>query len=479
MCPLPAFKSYSAAASDTELASYDAASPFIKTLLDRGYLYQCTNVEELDKLMSTSKIVAYIGFDATAPSLHVGSLVQIMILRHLQKAGHKPIVLLGGGTTKVGDPSGRDTTRQMLENNQIDDNLNSIAQVFHKYLEFGEGSSNALVVNNDEWLSEMNYLSVLREYGPHFSVNRMLTYDSVKSRLEREQPLSFLEFNYTILQSIDFLQLNRNYDVRLQLGGSDQWGNIVSGVELGRRVDQKQLFGLTAPLMTTSDGKKMGKTADGAVWLSDKLLSPYDYWQFWRNTTDADVIRFLKLFTEIPLDQIEGEYASLEGSAINEAKIVLADEATRLLHGEEHLATIKSTSQEIFAASGGGKKGREGLVEVVLSKDDVEEGKSVVELFIELKLRQSKNEVRRLIKEGGGCKSRIRPAAAQNRCRVLVLDPCRINDVFCGVAGARLNGESITDQNMKLSLSHFEDGVAMLSAGKKKHAVVVLASSDE
>jgi tyrosyl-tRNA synthetase len=309
--------------------------------------------------------------------------------------------LLGGGTTKVGDPSGRDTTRQMLGDDKIQENMDSIAQVFHRYLDFGEGASDAIVVNNDEWLSEMNYLSVLREYGPHFSVNRMLTYDSVKSRLEREQPLSFLEFNYTILQSIDFLQLNRNYDVKLQLGGSDQWGNIISGVDLGRRVDQSQLYGLTAPLMTTSDGKKMGKTADGAVWLSDKLLSPYDYWQFWRNTTDDDVIKFLKLFTELPLEQIEREYATLEGSAINDAKILLADEATRMLHGEEQLATIKKTSQDIF---GGGKKGREGLAEVVLSEEEVQEGQNVVELFIELKLRQSKNEVRRLIKEGGECK---------------------------------------------------------------------------
>jgi len=322
-------------------------SDFLQTLQARGYVHQISHPEELDNAAVTGVVPAYIGFDATASSLHVGNLVSVMLLRRLQQAGGKPIVLMGGGTTKVGDPSGKDATRQLLTAEQIDENIDSIKQVFSKFLIFGDGPTDAIMVNNDEWLSRFGYIQFLRDYGVHFTVNRMLTFDSVKTRLEREQPLTFIEFNYMLMQSVDFLELSRRYGCALQMGGSDQWGNIVSGADLIRRVDQRPAFALTSPLITTSSGAKMGKTAAGAVWLNADRLSPYDYWQFWRNTEDADVGRFLKLFTDLPLDEI-ARLEALEGAGINEAKKVLAGEATALLHGREEADRAAEAARQAF-----------------------------------------------------------------------------------------------------------------------------------
>jgi tyrosyl-tRNA synthetase len=327
-------------------------SEFLNTLQNRGFIHQCTDAHALDNLASKGVITAYIGFDATAPSLHAGSLVQIMMLRWLQKCGHKPIVLMGGGTTKVGDPSGKDASRQMLTEAVIDQNLAGIKQVFAKFLTFGDGPNDAIMVNNDDWLSQYGYIAFLRTFGPHFTINRMMTFDSVKLRLEREQPLTFLEFNYMLMQAVDFRELNQRYNCVLQMGGSDQWGNIVNGVELTRRMgaleDQvSTAFGLTTPLLTTSSGAKMGKTAAGAVWLNADMLSPYDYWQFWRNAEDADVGRFLRLFTELPLDEI-ARLEALEGAEINEAKKILADEATKMVHGQEAAQSARDTAQKAF-----------------------------------------------------------------------------------------------------------------------------------
>jgi tyrosyl-tRNA synthetase len=292
--------------SDTDLASFKPKSDFVRVMQERGYIHQCSDLEALDKAASEGIVPAYIGFDATATSLHVGSLIQIMLLRRLQRAGHKPIVVMGGGTTKVGDPSGKDTQRQMLTDEQIQTNIAGILSVFDRFLTFGDGPTDAVVVDNDVWLSKFGYVEFLREFGPHFTINRMLTFDSVKLRLDREQPLSFLEFNYMLMQAVDFLELNRRHGCALQMGGSDQWGNIINGVELIRRVDAKQAFALTTPLLTTASGAKMGKTAAGAMWLNANLMSPYDYWQFWRNTEDADVGRFMKLFTDLPLEDVAG-----------------------------------------------------------------------------------------------------------------------------------------------------------------------------
>ena len=324
-------------------------SKFLQTMLERGFIHQCTDFKTLDKKLNSEVTHAYLGFDATASSLHVGSLLQIMILRHLQKSGHKPIVLIGGGTTKVGDPTGKDESRKLLTEEVIAQNSRGIASCFSKFINFGEGPTDAIMVNNADWLDEVKYLEFLRDYGRHFTINRMLNFESVKQRLGRPQPFSFLEFNYLLLQSYDFLQLWRTHKASLQIGGSDQWGNIVSGIELGRKVDRAHLFGLTAPLITTSDGKKMGKSEGGAIWLNKDMLPEYDYWQFWRNTDDADVIRFMKLFTELPLEQIE-EMAQWEGADLNKAKRVLADEATKLLHGEECLATIHATADTLYIA---------------------------------------------------------------------------------------------------------------------------------
>ena len=394
-------------------------SEFLQTMRDRGFLHQCTNLQGLDELLSGKKgdnkvASAYLGFDATADSLHVGSLLQIMILRHFQKAGHCPVVLVGGGTSKVGDPTGKDESRVLLTEEIVAQNIKGISSVFDKFLEFADDaasatspptSNKAILVNNNDWLADLNYLEFLRDYGRYFTINRMLSFDSVKLRLARDKaPLSFLEFNYMILQSYDFLELHRRYNTQLQLGGSDQWGNMVSGVELGRRVDGAELYCLTAPLITTSDGKKMGKTANGAVWLNADRLSPYDYWQFWRNTSDEDVVRFLKLFTELPVSYIDEKLATLKGKDINKAKIVLADEATKLLHGEDCLPAIHETIENMFQQkeNKSSSLSTEGLERVIVSAADIgDDGIRVIDLLADLKLVPSKKEGRRMISGGG------------------------------------------------------------------------------
>lgn len=328
-------------------------SELLRLLDSRGYIHQITDPGALDKTAAQQIVPGYIGFDATAPSLHVGSLVQIMMLRRLQQAGHKPIIVMGGGTTKIGDPSGKDESRKMLTDAMIDDNIASIRTVFEKLLTFGDGPTDAVMVNNDEWLSALGYVELLRDVGPHFTVNRMLTFDSVRIRLDREQPLTFLEFNYMILQAYDFVELARRYDCRLQLGGSDQWGNIVNGMELGRRMEGRDLFGLTTPLLTTADGAKMGKTASGAVWLNEDQLPAYDFWQFWRNTDDRDVGRFLKLFTDLPMEEI-ARLEALEGAQINDAKVVLANEVTKLVRGQSAAIAAEATARETFTDGGAG-----------------------------------------------------------------------------------------------------------------------------
>ena len=334
---------------DSAPMTADAAfkSDFLRVLRDRGYIHQITHPAELDEAASKGVVTAYIGFDATASSLHVGSLIQIMMLRRLQQAGHKPLVLMGGGTTTVGDPTGKDESRKLLGDADIAANIASIKTVFAKFLTFGDGPTDAVMVDNDEWLSKFGYVQFLRDYGVHFTVNRMLAFDSVKQRLEREQPMTFLEFNYMLMQSVDFLELSRSRNCLLQMGGSDQWGNILNGVELIRRVDHKPAFGLTTPLLSTASGAKMGKTAQGAVWLNADMRSPYDYWQFWRNAEDADVGRFLRLFTDLPLDEV-ARLEALDGAAINDAKKVLADEATRMLHGAEAAKAARAKAEEAF-----------------------------------------------------------------------------------------------------------------------------------
>ncbi len=329
-------------------------SDLLRLLDSRGYIHQVTDHGALDQLAAKQVVPGYIGFDATAPSLHVGSLVQIMMLRRLQQTGHKPIVVMGGGTTKVGDPSGKDESRKLLDGDAIQDNIASIRTVFERLLTFGDGPTDAVMVDNDEWLSKLGYVELLRDVGPHFTINRMLTFDSVKLRLDREQPLTFLEFNYMILQAYDFLELARRYECRLQMGGSDQWGNIVNGMELSRRMEGHELFGLTTPLLTTADGAKMGKTAAGAVWLNEEQLPAYDFWQYWRNSDDRDVGRFLRLFTDLPLDEI-ARLEALEGAAINDAKIILANEVTKLVRGEDAAKAAEATAKETFAGGGAGE----------------------------------------------------------------------------------------------------------------------------
>jgi tyrosyl-tRNA synthetase len=329
-------------------------SDFLRVLDERGFIHQISDPEGLDDRVMQGPITAYIGFDCTARSLHIGSMLPIMMLHWLQQTGNKPIALMGGGTTKVGDPSGKDEARKLLTDADIAANMAGIQQVFAKFLRFGDGKTDAMMVNNAEWLDELNYIAFLRDYGPHFTINRMMTFDSVKLRLEREQPLTFLEFNYMILQAYDFVELSRRYACELQMGGSDQWGNIINGMELGRRVGEKQMYALTAPLLTTSSGAKMGKTAAGAVWLNADMLSPYDYWQYWRNTEDADVERFLKLFTTLPLDEI-ARLAALKGAEVNEAKKVLANEATSLLHGADAARAAADTAQKTFDEGGAGE----------------------------------------------------------------------------------------------------------------------------
>jgi tyrosyl-tRNA synthetase len=364
-------------------------SALLRLLDERGYIHQATDAQGLDALADREIVTAYIGFDATAPALHVGNLVQIMMLRRLQQAGHKPIVLMGGGTTKVGDPSGKDESRKLITDEEIDANIAGIRRVFERFLTFGDGPSDAVMMNNADWLDRLQYIPFLREAGKHFTINRMLTFDSVKLRLDREQPMTFLEFNYMILQAYDFLELSRRAGCRLQMGGSDQWGNIVNGIELGRRVDGIELFGITTPLITTADGGKMGKTAQGAVWLSAELLSPYDYWQFWRNTLDADVGRFLRLFTDLPLEQV-AKLEGLDGAAINDAKIVLATEATAMLHGREAATNAKATAKATFAGGSG-----EDLPTLSLG-----DGMNIAHVLTALGFTASNGEAKRKIAEG-------------------------------------------------------------------------------
>jgi tyrosyl-tRNA synthetase len=415
-------------------------SPFLKVMRDRGFLHQCTGITDLDeKLVEMGCTSAYLGFDATADSLHVGSLLQIMILRHLQKSGHRPVVLIGGGTSKVGDPTGKDESRQMLTEEVIQKNIEGISKVFKKFLIFegnGEAAPNdAIMVNNDDWLSELKYLEFLRQYGTQFTINRMMSFESVKQRLAREAPFSFLEFNYMILQAYDFLELHRRHNTILQLGGSDQWGNMISGTELGRRCDGAQLFALTAPLITTSDGKKMGKTAGGAIWLNADKLSEYEYWQFWRNTSDDDVIRFLKLFTELPLEEI-AELEKLQGSDINNAKVILANEATALLHGRECLTNIQETAKTMFSGAG---ESTDGLARIFVSENELKDGVGILDAFVKLDLVSSKKEARRLIQGGG----------------------------------AKLEGTTIVDEGLLLTLADFDGkSEVTLRAGKKRAGVV-------
>ena len=409
-------------------------SDFLHELESRGYVHQITDEPDLDKLARTETITGYIGFDCTAPSLHVGHLLSIMMLRKLQQTGHRPIVLIGGGTTKVGDPSGKDEARKLLSDAEIASNIAGIEQVFTKFLSFGKGASDALMINNADWLDRLNYIDFLRDYGRHFSINRMLTYDSVKLRLEREQPLSFIEFNYMVLQAYDFIELYRRYGCRLQMGGSDQWGNIVSGIELGRRTDGAELFGLTSLLLTTSSGAKMGKTAQGAVWLNPDMLSPYDYWQYWRNCEDADVERFLKLFTELQLKEID-KLAKLKGAELNEAKKILATEATALVHGRDAADRAADTAratfeQGVIAAS---------LPTVEVKRAELKKGVGVLNASLLAGFVQSTGEARRQIKGGG----------------------------------LKVNDEAVSDERRLLTLSDLtEDGVIKLSLGKKRHDLI-------
>ena len=409
-------------------------SDFLRTLQERGFIHQCTDLAALDERATKGPVVAYIGFDCTADSLHVGSLLPIMMLRWLQKTGHKPIVLMGGGTTKIGDPSGKDEARQLLTDAAIDANMAGIKRIFGRYLSFGDGPTDAVMVNNADWLDELKYIPLLRDIGRHFTINRMLTFDSVKLRLEREQPLTFLEFNYMILQAYDFVELFRRHKCALQMGGSDQWGNIINGVELGRRTDGAELFGLTTPLLTTSSGAKMGKTAAGAVWLTADKLSAYDFWQYWRNTEDADVGRFLRLYTELPLDEV-ARLESLQGAEINEAKKILAHEVTKLAHGEEAALEAAETARRTFEQGAAA----EGLPTVDVPRGDLEAGLPVVDLLVSSGLAASKGEARRLIKG----------------------------------AGAKMNDAAIADEAAKATAADLNgDGVIKLSAGKKRHALV-------
>ncbi|MCH8202225.1 MAG: tyrosine--tRNA ligase [Proteobacteria bacterium] len=414
-------------------------SEYLHTLEERGFLHQLTDAEGLDAALRNQALVAYIGFDCTAPSLHVGSLLQIMLLRHFQKAGHKPIVLIGGGTTLIGDPSGRDESRKLLTPEDISTNTAAIRSIFDGFLEFGDGPSDAVMVNNYDWLGDLDYIGFLRDVGRNFTVNKMLGFESVRRRLEREQPLTFLEFNYMILQAYDFVELYRRLGCTMQMGGSDQWGNIVNGIDLGRRLEAAELFGLTSPLITLADGEKMGKTAAGAVWLNEEALSSYDYWQYWRNVDDRDVGRFLRLFTELDLDEI-ARLEALEGEEINQAKKVLADEATRLCRGGAAAATAAETARQTFEKGGLD----DNLPSITLRRDDLAAGKPLVDLYVEAGLASSKKEARRLIEQGG---ARIDGALVEAVDQVIVADNFGLGD--------RLK----------------------LSAGRKRHALVKLARS--
>ena len=409
-------------------------SSFISEFKEREYFNQCTNLEELEKLMNTNKISAYIGFDCTAQSLHVGSLLQIMCLRMLQKYGHKPIVLLGGGTTMIGDPSGKEETRKILTESDIKKNINSIKKVFSIFLDNKNTKTKPIFVNNIKWLGKLNYIKFLREIGKHFTINKMLSFDSVKLRLEREQSLSYMEFNYMILQAYDFLELNKKNNCVVQIGGSDQWGNIVNGVELIKRYSSKQVYGLTTPLITLASGAKMGKTEKGAIWLDKKLLSPYDYWQFWRNTDDRDVIKFLKMFTDKKISEIE----EIKNRDINELKIILANEATTMLHGKIAAVKAAETAKKTFTSGSFG----DDLPVVKIKREKFESGLNIVDLVVESKLLNSKSEVRRMIKN----------------------------------LGIKVNNKTIESDKITVLLSEFNNSVLKLSQGKKKHILIKLIS---
>ena len=404
-------------------------STFLREMQERGYLNQCTDLEKLDSIMSNKSIPAYIGFDCTASSLHVGSLLQIMILRLLQKHGHKPIVLLGGGTTLIGDPSGKSSTRKILKQKDIKKNISSIKKLFEKLLNFKSKKIKPIFVDNYSWLGKLNYIDFLRKIGSQFTLNKMLTFDSVKSRLDREQSLSYMEFNYMILQAFDFYKLFEREKCLLQLGGSDQWGNIVNGVDLIRRILKKGAFGLTSPLITLSSGAKMGKTEKGAVWLDKKLLSSYDYWQFWRNTDDRDVIKFLKMFTDKDVSEIE----NIKDKNINDLKTLLANEATTLLHGKAAAIKASDTAKKTFAGGSGDE-----LPVIQIEKDQVNNGLNIIELSIKTNLFSSKSEIRRTIKN----------------------------------SGLKINNSTVTDESLIINVSHFENGVLKLSHGKKKHVLI-------
>jgi len=404
-------------------------------IMERGFLADCTDYQGLDQALSKAIVPAYIGYDLTASSLHIGSLVQIMLLRWLQKTGHKPITLMGGGTTRVGDPSGKDEMRRLISDDQIAANAAGIRRVFDRYLTYGDGPTDAIMPDNADWLRELHYIDFLRDTGRHFTVNRMLAFEAVKSRLDREQALSFIEFNYMLLQAYDFLELHRRHGVLLQMGGSDQWGNIVSGADLIRRVEGVEAFGLTTPLVTRSDGKKMGKSAEGAVWLNEDMMSPYEFWQWWRNVPDADVGKFLKMFTELPVDECD-RLSTLEGSEINEAKIRLANEVTALCHGTDAAETAATTAHDVFEKGGVG----DDLPTLELSSGDIGDGISVVQLIVRSGLAKSGKEAKRLIADNG----------------------------------ARLDDAPITDAGLMLDAAALASPIK-LSAGKKRHALVTLA----
>jgi len=414
---------------------FKPASDFLKVLGERGYLHQCSDLEGLDQKARSGDLVAYIGFDCTAASLHVGSLVQIMMLHWLQKTGGKPITLMGGGTTRVGDPSGKDESRKVLSLETIEANKEGIKKVFSSFLTFGEGKTDALMVDNAEWLAALNYIDFLRDVGRHFSVNRMLSMDSVKMRLERDQELSFLEFNYMCLQAYDFVELHRRYNCSLQMGGSDQWGNIITGIDLGRRLGTGQLYAFTSPLLTTASGAKMGKTAQGAVWLDEAMLPVFDYWQYWRNCEDRDVGRFLKLFTTLPLDEI-AKLEALRDAEINEAKKILATEATALIHGRKAAEKAAETARKTFEEGTLGDT----LPTVAVTTAEIEAGLGVLTAFVKAGLVASTGEARRQIKGGG----------------------------------LKINDKAIEDERANVALTDFADGVAKLSFGRKKHVLLKL-----
>lgn len=413
-------------------------SEFLHTLNERGFIHQCSDPQGLDKLFSTETVTAYTGYDCTAPSVHVGNLVSMMMLHWLQKTGHRPIALMGGGTTMVGDPSGRDETRQLLTAEKIQSNKESIREIFANLLDFGDGPNDAVQADNADWLLDLKYIDFLRDVGSKFSVNQMLARDSVKLRLEREQPLSFIEFNYMILQAYDYTRLNKEYGCRLQMGGSDQWGNIVSGIDLCRRMNNTETFALTTPLITKSDGSKMGKSVDGAVWLRADMYSPYDYWQFWRNTGDADVIRFLKLYTTLPMDEVN-RLAALEGNELNEAKKILATEATALIHGRAAADEAAETARKTFES---GQAAAANLPTIEINRSDLEAGMGILNAFVTAGLAKSNGEARRNIKGGA----------------------------------LKLNDKAITDDSLSLTMDAMnDDGVIKLSMGKKKHILLKLA----